>query len=103
MTQEEKQAHKTKNWHLDTSSIDNSDNNMNIDDDSVASDTTRVTSNNTNVNNYNNIISQDVDNVEDYEPTDPDSFEDKITEIASWTHDYLAHNTVLVVQMCKPL
>jgi hypothetical protein len=71
---------------------------MNIKDDSFASDTTRVTSNNPNVNNYNNIVSRDVDNIEEYEPTDPDNFEDKITEIGSWTHDDLAHNTVLGVQ-----
>jgi hypothetical protein len=82
MAQEEKQAHKT---NRDTSSSDNSNNNMNIEDDSVASDTTRVTSNNTNVSNYNNIVSQDVDEIEEYETTDPDNFEDKITEIASWT------------------
>jgi hypothetical protein len=44
---------------------------MNIEDDSVASDTTCVTSNNTNVNNNNDIV---LDDTEDYEPTDPDNF-----------------------------
>jgi hypothetical protein len=99
MAQEEKQAHKTnRDWHLDTFSSDNSNNNMNMEKDSDASDTTRVTSNNTNVNNNNNIMSRDVDDTEEYEPTDLDNFEEKITEIASWTHDDLVHNTVLGVQ-----
>jgi hypothetical protein len=49
------------------------------------------------VNNNNNIISRDVDDIEEYEPTDPDNFEAKIIDIASWTHDDLAHNTVLGV------
>jgi hypothetical protein len=71
---------------------------MKIEDDSVASDTTRGTSNNTNVNNNNNIVTRDVDDTEDYGPTEPDNFEEKITEIASWTHEDLAHNTVLGVQ-----
>jgi hypothetical protein len=57
-----------------------------------------VTSNNTNVNNNNNIMSRDVDHTEEYEPTDPNNFEATITKIASWTHDDLAHNTVLGVQ-----
>jgi hypothetical protein len=70
---------------------------MNFEDDSVASDTTRVTSNNTNVNNNNEIVSRDVDDTEDYEPTDPDNFEENITEISSWIHEDLAHNTVLGV------
>jgi hypothetical protein len=65
---------------------------MNIEDDSVASDTTHVTSNNTNDNNNNNIA---LDDTEDYEPMDLDNFEEKIIEIASWTHEDLAHNTVL--------
>jgi Zinc knuckle len=88
MAQEQKPAHKTnRDWHLDTLSSDNSNNNMNMEEDSDASDTTRVTSNNTNVNNNkNNTI------------VDTEDFEAKITEIASWTHDDLAHNTVLGVQ-----
>jgi hypothetical protein len=99
MAQEEKQAHKTnRDWHLNTSSSDNRNNNINIKDDSVASDTTNVTSKNTNVNNYSTLVSRDVDDTEDYEPTDPDNFEEKITEIAWWTHEDLAHNTVLGVQ-----
>jgi hypothetical protein len=99
MAQDEKQARKTnRDWHLDTSSSGNSNNNMNIEDDSVASDTTRVTSNNTNVNNYSNIVSRDVDDTEDYKPMDPDNFQEKITEIASWTHKDLTHDTVLGVQ-----
>jgi hypothetical protein len=49
MNQEQKPAHKTnRDWHLDTSSSDNSSNNMNMEEDSDASDTTRVTSNHTN-------------------------------------------------------
>jgi hypothetical protein len=70
---------------------------MNMEEDSDASDTTRVTSNNTNVKNYNNIVSRDVDDTEEYEPTDPDNSGEKITEILSWTHDDLAHNMVLRV------
>jgi hypothetical protein len=70
---------------------------MKMEEDSAAHDTTPVTSNNTNVNNNNNIVSQDVDDTEEYEPMDPDNFEAKITKIASWTHDDLAHNTVLGV------
>jgi hypothetical protein len=100
MAQEQKPAHKTnRDWHLDTSSSDNSNNNMNIEEDSDVSDTTRVNSNNTNVNNNNNIISRDVNVTEEYEPTDPDNFEAKITEIASWPHDDLTPNTVLGVQI----
>jgi hypothetical protein len=53
---------------------------------------------NTNVSNNNNIVSRDVDDTEDYEPTDPENFKEKITKIASWTHEDLAHNTVLGVQ-----
>jgi hypothetical protein len=105
MAQEQKPAHKNnRDWHLDTSSSDNSNNNMNMEEDSDASDTTRVTSNNTNVNNNNNnnnnnnIVSRDVNDTEEYEPTDPEDFEAKITEITSWTHDDLAHNTVLGVR-----
>jgi hypothetical protein len=72
---------------------------MNMEEDSYASDTTRVTSNNTNVNNNNNnIVSRDVDDTDEYEPTDPEDFEAKITEITSWTHNDLAHNTVLGVR-----
>jgi hypothetical protein len=70
---------------------------MNMEEDSDASDTTHVTSNNSNVNNNNNIVSRDVDDTEEYEPMDPDNFEALITEIASWTHDDLDHNTVLGV------
>jgi hypothetical protein len=68
---------------------------MNIEDDSVASDITRVTSNNTKVNDNNNII---LDDTEDYEPMVPDNFKEKITKITSWTHEDLAHNTVLGVR-----
>jgi hypothetical protein len=58
-----------------------------------------VTSNNTHFNNNNNnIVSRDVDDIEEYEPTDPEDFEAKITEITSWTRDDLAHNMVLGVQ-----
>jgi hypothetical protein len=72
---------------------------MNMEEDSDASDTTRVTSNNANFNNNNNnIVSRDVDDAEEYEPTDPEDFEAKITEIIAWTHDDLAHNTVLGVR-----
>jgi hypothetical protein len=99
MAQEKKPAHKnSRDWHLDTSSSDNSNNNMNMEEDSDASDTTRVTSNNTNVNNNNNIVSRDVNDTEEYEPTDPEDFEAKITKIKSLTHDDLAHNTVLGVR-----
>jgi hypothetical protein len=84
MTQEQKPTHKTnRDWHLDTSSSDNSNNNMNVEEDSDASDIIRVTSNNTNFNNNNNIVSRDVDDTEEYEPTDPEDFEAKITEITS--------------------
>jgi Zinc knuckle len=83
MAQEQKQAHKTNRyWHLDASLSDNNNNNMNMEEDSDASDTTRVASNNTNVNNNNNIISRDVDDTEEYVPTDLDNFEAKIPEIA---------------------
>jgi hypothetical protein len=45
MAQEQKPDHKTnRGWHLDTSLSDNSNNSMNFKDDSVGSDTTRVTS-----------------------------------------------------------
>jgi Zinc knuckle len=99
MALEQKPAYKTNRyWHLNTSSSDNSNNNMNMEENSDASDTTRVTSNNTNVNNNNNIISRDVDETEEYEPTDPEDFEAKITKITSWTHDDLVHNTVLGVR-----
>jgi hypothetical protein len=67
---------------------------MNMEQDSNASDTTRVTNNNTHVNNNSNIITRDDDNTEGYEATDPDDFEAKITGIASWTHGDLVHNTV---------
>jgi hypothetical protein len=99
MAQEQKPAHKTnRDWHLDTSLSDNSNNNMNMEEDSDASDTIHVTSNNTNVNNNNNIVSRDVDNTEEYRPTDPENFEAKITKISSWTRNDLAHKTVLGVQ-----
>jgi Zinc knuckle len=83
MVQEQKQAHKAprhtnRDWHLDTSLSDNSNNNMNMEEDSDSSDTTHVTSNNTIVNNNNNnIVSRDVDDTEEYEPTDPENFEAK--------------------------
>jgi hypothetical protein len=84
MAQEQKPAHRTnRDWHLNTSLSDNSNNNMIMEEDSEASDTIRVTSNNTNINNNNNVVSRDVDDTEEYEPTDPDNFEAKVTEIAS--------------------
>jgi hypothetical protein len=98
MAQEEKQAHKTnQGWHLDTSSSDNSNNNMNIEDNSVASDTTHVNNNNTTLTTATTsfpVMSTTLKS----EPTDPYNFEEKITEIASWTHNDLAHNTVLGVR-----
>jgi hypothetical protein len=88
MAQEEQQAHKTnRDWHLDTSSIDSSNNNMNMDEDSETSATTRLTSNSNNDNNNHIVTRDDYDGTEDYEATDPDSFEAKIIDIASWTHD----------------
>jgi phage FluMu protein Com len=65
-----------------------------MEEDSDASATTRVTSNNTNDNNHHIITHDDYDETEDYEATDPDNLEAKITDIASWTHDDLVHNTV---------
>jgi hypothetical protein len=65
----------------------------------LASAATRVTSKNNNNNNNNHIVTRDDFNkTEEYELTYPDNFEAKITKIASWTHDELAHNTVLGVQ-----
>jgi hypothetical protein len=98
MAQDKQQAHKTnRDWHLDTSYSDNSNNNMNLEEDSDTSVTTFVTSNNT-IDNNNHIITCDNHNeTEDYEATDPDNFEAKFTDIASWTHDDLVHNTVLGV------
>jgi hypothetical protein len=94
MAQEQQQSHKTnRDWHLDTSSSDHSNNTMNMEEDSDTSDTTRLTSNNANENN-NHIITRDDYNETDYEATDPDNFKAKITDIASWTHDDLVHNTV---------
>jgi hypothetical protein len=61
MAQEQQQAHKTnRDWHLDTSSSDNSNNNMNMEEDSDTSVNTCVTSNNTNINNYNIITCDDM-------------------------------------------
>jgi hypothetical protein len=83
MSQVQQRAHKNnRDWHLDTSSSDNSNNNMNMEEDSDTSATTRVTSNNTNDNNNHIITRDDYDETEDYEATDPDNFEAKITNIA---------------------
>jgi rubrerythrin len=102
MAQEVQQAHKNnRDWNLDTSSSDNnsdnSNNNMNLDEDSETSGTHRLNNNNNNDNNNTNIICEDDDEIEVYEPTDADNFEAKITNIASWTHDDLVHNTVIGV------
>jgi hypothetical protein len=71
---------------------------MNMEEDSDTCATTRVTSNNnTNDNNNHIIIYSDDNDTEEYEATDPDDFKAKITDIASWTHDYLVDNTVLGV------
>jgi Rieske Fe-S protein len=98
MAQEKQHAYKTnRDWHLDTSSSDSSNNNMNMDEDSETSDTTRLTSNNNNDNNDHIVNRDDYNKTDEYEATDPDSFEAKIIYIASCTHDDMAHNTVLGV------
>jgi hypothetical protein len=71
---------------------------MNMDEYSESSATSRVTSNNNKDNNNHIVTRYDYDKTEEYEPTDPDNFYEKITKIASWTHNDLAHNTVLGVQ-----
>jgi hypothetical protein len=84
MAQEVQRDHKTnRDWQLDTSSSDNSNNSMNMEDT------------NTNGNNNNNIICADNGEIEEYEPTDSGNFEAQITNIASWTHEDLVHNTVI--------
>jgi Zinc knuckle len=103
MAQEIQQAHKNnRDWHLDTSSSDNnsdnSNNNMNLDEDSETSGTNRLNNNNNNDNNNTNIIHEDDGVIDVYEPTDPDNFMAKLSNIASWTHDDLVHNTVIGVR-----
>jgi hypothetical protein len=75
MAQEQQQAHKTnRDWHFDTSSSDNSNNSLNMEE---ASTTNCLTNNNTNDNNNDIITHADYDETEDYEVTDPDNFEAK--------------------------
>jgi hypothetical protein len=95
MAQEVQQAYKTnRDWLLDTSSSDNSSNNM--EENSETSANNRLTNTNTNGNNNNNNIIREGDGeIEEYEPTDSDNFEAQITNIASCTHENLVHNTVI--------
>jgi hypothetical protein len=68
-----------------------------MEEDSETSATNRLTNTNTKDNNNHNITSEDFDKTEDYQPTDPDNFEEKNTDITSWTRDDLVHNTFIGV------
>jgi hypothetical protein len=57
-----------------------------------------LTNSNNNNNNNTNIIREEVDVIEVYEPAEPNDFEAKLSNIASWTHNDLVHNTVIGVR-----
>jgi hypothetical protein len=68
-----------------------------VKEDSETSNNKSLTNTNTNDNNNHIITRDDYDKPEDYDATYPDNYEAKITDITSWTHDDLVHNTVLGV------
>jgi hypothetical protein len=93
---EELQAHKkNRDWHLDSSSS----NNIMSDEEDVDHLDNHNTNNIQNNNNNNNegLNINDFVETEDYEPRDPDGFDQQIIDIFSCNHDNLISRTIPAV------
>jgi hypothetical protein len=91
---QEIQAHKNnRDWHLDSSS---SNNTMSDDEDRKPSAVNRL-DNHTRNNNNEGLNLDDFVETEDYEPTDPDGFNQQIIIIFGSNHDDLRSTTATAV------